>query len=96
MAGYTGVYYIDVGSYDDSSAGDYRLNVTAFQTPPVFTNDQIAEQLVSGYWGDGAHPFNVSTGGTITKPHCAHGGRAKSGADRRFEIWAQITGTQLP
>ena len=40
-ANYTGVFYIDVGAYDSDpngpgdTAGDYRLNVTAFQQPPV-------------------------------------------------------------
>ena len=92
MAGYTGVYYIDVGSWEDSSAGDYRLNVTAFQDPPVFTNDQIAEQLVSGYWGDGAHPFEVAPGGTITVNVTALTAAGQNLALTALANWAQITG----
>jgi len=92
MAGYTGVYYIDVGSWEDSSAGDYRLNVTAFQDPPVFTNDQIAEQLVSGYWGDGAHPFEVAPGGTITVNVSALTTAGQNLALTALANWAQITG----
>ena len=32
-AGTSGVYYIDVGAFDDAGAGTYQLTVTAFQAP---------------------------------------------------------------
>jgi hypothetical protein len=92
VANYTGVYYIDVGSFEESSAGDYRLNVTAFQTPPIFTNDQIAQQLTSGYWGDGAHPFNVSSGGTITVNILGLTAAGQNLARKALQNWSEITG----
>ena len=34
--------------------------------PPIGTNDQIAQQLTSGYWGGQVHNWAVAQGGTIT------------------------------
>lgn len=91
-ATYTGVYYIDVGSWNDAGTGDYQLNVTAFQTPPVFSNDQIAEQLASGYWGDGEHPFNVTSGGSLTVNLTALNTAGLALARAALQSWSQITG----
>ena len=69
-ATYTGIYYIDVGSYESPQSpggtGDYQLNVTTWSPPPVWTNDQIAQQLVTGYWGDGMHRFVLDQTRTLT------------------------------
>jgi serralysin len=66
-----GTYYIDVGAWHDQSSGSYTLSVSTYVPPPVATNDQIADQLINGYWdanyGPGnAHHFNVTQGGQIT------------------------------
>ena len=104
-ANYTGVFYIDVGAYDSDpngpgdTAGDYRLNVTAFQQPPVGTTDQIAQQLVSGYWGDGEHPFDVESGrhdhGQSHRPDCRRPKSCPAGAsnlvgDYRPELFGSV------
>ena len=89
----TGAYYIDVGAYDNSGAGDYQLTVAAFQPPTqVWTNDQIAQQLVSGYWGDGQHPFNVSSGGSLTVNITALNAAGQALARQALTIWSEITG----
>ena len=62
----TGTFYIDVGSFQDQYTGTYQLSVQPYVPPPVATNDQIADQLVNGYWGGDSHHFNVTQGGTIT------------------------------
>ena len=62
----TGTYYIDVGSWDDKFTGTYQVSVQPYVQPPLATNDQIAAQLVSGFWGGDVHHFNVTQGGTIT------------------------------
>ena len=67
-ASYTGVYYIDVGAWDDDPngpgdyTGNYQVSVTSFTPPVVGTNDQIANQLTNGYWGGSSHHFNVTPG----------------------------------
>ena len=90
----TGVYYyIDVGAFDDAGAGDYQLTVTAFQTPTaVWTNDQIAHQLVSGYWADGQHPFNVSSGGSLTVNIIGLNSAGQALARQALQTWKEITG----
>jgi Ca2+-binding RTX toxin-like protein len=65
-ATYSGVYYIDVGAYADQYSGTYQVSVQSYSPPPLATNDQIADQLVNGYWGGDRHHFNVTQGGTIT------------------------------
>jgi hypothetical protein len=91
-AGYTGVFYIDVGAFNNEGAGDYQLNVTAFQTPPVWTNDQIAQQLSSGYWGGGQHPFNVSSGGSLTVNITGLNAAGQALARQALRTWSEITG----
>ena len=56
----SGTYYIDVGAWNEDYAGQYQLSVTTYVPPSVWTYDQIADQLTSGYWGGTAHRFNVS------------------------------------
>ena len=46
-----------------SAGGGVQLTVV---TPPVYSYDQIADQLVDGYWNGDWHHFAVSQGGTIT------------------------------
>ncbi|HEX8840257.1 MAG TPA: PPC domain-containing protein, partial [Sphingomicrobium sp.] len=50
QAAYTGTYYLDASAYDSSSTGTYQISVQPFTPPPIATNDQIADQLASGYW----------------------------------------------
>ncbi len=91
-ASYTGVYYIDVGAWNEEGAGDYQLNVTAFQTPPVFTNDQIADQLSSGYWGGVQHPFNVTSGGSLTVNIIGLNAAGQALARQALQSWSEIIG----
>ena len=92
-AGTSGVYYIDVGAFDDAGAGTYQLAVTAFQAPTaVWTNDQIAQQLVSGYWADGQHPFNISSGGSLTVNITGLNAAGQALARQALQTWEEITG----
>ncbi|GAA4742149.1 hypothetical protein GCM10023264_04090 [Sphingomonas daechungensis] len=101
QASYTGVYYIDVGAYQDpnnpndpypGSTGDYQVNVTAYQTPPVWTNDQIANQLASGYWGGTAHKFVLDATRTLTVDITGLTPEGQALARAALQTWSQITG----
>lgn len=89
----TGTYYLDVGGFG-SGTGDFTL--TAFTTPPLaaFTNDQIADQLLNGYWGGAANArhFNVAPGGTITFNVTALTAAGQTLARAAFELWSDATG----
>lgn len=65
-ATYSGTYYIDVGAWNDQATGDYSVSVQPYTPPPIGTNDQIADQLVSGYWNGSSHHYAVTQGGSIT------------------------------
>ncbi|UVO54905.1 M10 family metallopeptidase C-terminal domain-containing protein [Sphingomonas sp. SUN039] len=95
----TGTYYLDVGTYSGSnppptgaSTGSFIL--TAFTTPPLvlFTNDQIATQLSSGYWGGSTHHFNVAPGGTLTYNLGTISAAAMNLAREAFNLWSDVTG----
>lgn len=103
-ATYTGVYYIDVGAYQDpddptdpypGSTGDYQLKVTAYETPPVWTNDQIAEQLASGYWGDGTHRFVLDETRTLTFNVTGLTAAGQNLAREALRTWGEITGIKF-
>ena len=91
-ADYTGVFYIDVGAWDNQGAGDYQLAVTAFQMPPVFTNDQIADQLARDYWDGSELRFNVSTGGSLTVNIAGLNAAGQNLARQALQTWSEITG----
>lgn len=57
----TGTYYIEADSWDGQSSGEYTLSVAEAQPLEVFTLDQIADQLTSGYWDGAERSFSVST-----------------------------------
>lgn len=71
---YTGTYYIDASAWKDPNApadgytgtGTYTVAVQPYTPPPLGTNDQIAQELISGYWGGDVHHWNVKQGGTLT------------------------------
>ena len=61
----SGVYYLDVGGYQ-SLVGNYNLIAQQAAALPTYTNDQISNQLINGYWnfaGSSAHHWNVAPGG---------------------------------
>jgi serralysin len=71
-------------------------------TLPVFSNDQIATQLTTGYWnyvaaanpGSGVTPnhWNVSTGGSLTVNIEALAANSKFFAIEALKTWSEVTG----
>jgi hypothetical protein len=103
----SGTYYIDAGGYDSTSAdwnpnaatpnnlGNYILSVQPYTPPPVWSYDQIAGQLVSGYWaseGQGARHFAVSQGGSITVNYSTLTSAEQSLAIAALGEWSDIIG----
>ena len=62
----SGTYYIDVGAWDDQYAGTYKVSAQLYTPPPLATNDQIANQLTTGFWNGDTHHWAVTQGGTLT------------------------------
>jgi Ca2+-binding RTX toxin-like protein len=104
----TGTYYIDAGGYDSTSAdwnpsnatpnnlGSYTLSVQPYTPPPVWNYDQIANQLVNGYWnaqgGDVAHHWAVTQGGTITVNYSTLTAAEQTLAIAALQEWTDIIG----
>ena len=73
-ATYSGTYYIDIAAWvppPDSPdypgyTGTYTLSVSPYTPPPLATTQQVANQLVNGYWNGDDHHFTVTQGGSIT------------------------------
>jgi serralysin len=94
-AGYSGTYYIDVAAFDDDYSGTYQLSVQPYTPPPLATNDQIATQLVYGYWGGDSHHFNVTQGGTITVNITALTPVGQTLARAALAQWSDIIGVNF-
>jgi hypothetical protein len=105
----TGTYYIDAGAWDTSSVnpwtstaepnytgvGTYTLSVQPYSPPPLWTYDQIANQLINGYWTTqqtSAHHFDVTQGGTITVNYSALTSAEQTLAIAALAEWSDIIG----
>ncbi|EDL48477.1 M10 family metallopeptidase C-terminal domain-containing protein [Erythrobacter sp. SD-21] len=53
----TGTYYIEANSWNGQSIGEYTLSVSEAQPLELYSLDQIANQLTSGYWGGNERAF---------------------------------------
>jgi Ca2+-binding RTX toxin-like protein len=103
-----GTYYIDAGGFDTTSAdwdpnnatpnnlGSYTLSVQPYTPPGVWSYDQIANQLVKGYWnaqgGDVAHHWAVTQGGTITVNYSTLTAAEQNLAIHALAEWSDIIG----
>lgn len=102
VAEYSGVYFIDVAAWADpqnplqsypGATGDYQLTVTAFQNPPIYNNDQIANQLTIGYWGDGSvHRFILDGTRSLTVDLTGLTPAGANLARQALQMWSDITG----
>ena len=88
----TGTYYIDAGAWQDNYVGDYQLNVTTYVAPSVWTYDQIADQLIRGYWGGTQHRFNVAPGGQLTVNLTALTPEGQTLARGALATWTDVIG----
>ena len=91
----TGTYYIDAGAWQDNYTGNYQLQVTPYTPPSLWTYDQIANQLVSGYWGGATHRFNVSPGGQLTVNVTALTPAGQNLARAALAAWTDVTGIRF-
>ena len=94
-ASYTGTYYIDVGSAPENQTGSYELSVLPYVLPPLGTLDDIADVMVSGFWGGEVHHFDVTQGGTITVNLTALTSEGRSIARTALGLWTDIIGVNF-
>ncbi|MCA3278320.1 MAG: M10 family metallopeptidase C-terminal domain-containing protein [Roseomonas sp.] len=90
----TGRYYLDVGAYNDAGSGGYRLTISpvAAPTTPTYTLDQIADYLITGYWGYfGAHRWDTTSDNIVTYNLSALTSEGQTLARAAFQTWANVT-----
>ena len=90
----SGTYYLDVGGWANSQRGDYLVQARVAEPLPLFNNDQIADQLLNGYWGGpaGAHTFDVGPGGTISVNVSALTTEGQFLAREALNLWSDVLG----
>jgi serralysin len=86
----SGRYYLDVGAWNESYAGGYRLSI-AEPTFPTYTLDQVADFLTAGYWGGSGHRWDTSGDNIITYNITALTGAGQTLARAAFQAWANVT-----
>ena len=91
----SGTFYIDVGAFSNSSYGTYQLSVAPYTPPPLATNDQIANQLVSGYWDGDSHHWAVTQGGTLTVNISTLNASEQTLARAALQEWTDIIGVHF-
>lgn len=91
----SGTYYVDVGAWNNESAGAYELQVVPFTPPPIATVQTFANQLLTGYWGGTSRKFAVSPGGTLTFNISQLTSDGQNLARNALNLWSDVTGIQF-
>jgi serralysin len=91
----SGTYFIDVGAWNENYTGNYTVSVSVYTPPPLATMDQIANQLVEGYWGGDDHHFNVTQGGSLTVNLTALTPAGQNLAREALKLWSDVIGVQF-
>jgi serralysin len=91
----SGTYFIGVGGFSDSRTGEYQLSVTPVTLPPLWTLDQMADQLVYGFWGGSSHSFNVTQGSNLTVNITSLTAEGQFFARAALGMWSDILGVNF-
>ncbi len=87
----TGTHYIDVSGFS-SSTGTFNLTAFSVPTPPLYSNDQIATQLTTDFWGGQMRRFDITAGGTLTFNIGALTSAGQWLARQALDLWSDATG----
>lgn len=86
----TGRYYLDVGAWNENYVGGYRLAISVYD-PQIYSLDQIADFLTTGYWGDAGHRWDTSTDNIVTYNITALTVAGQNLARAAFQAWSNVT-----
>ena len=89
-----GTYYIEASAFNDLGEGEYTLEVSESVPLELYNYDQIAGQLIDGYWGGNPRSFNI-TGGQLTYNITSISGPAQILAVAALELWSDVTGIEF-
>ena len=86
----SGLYFLDVGAWNEDYVGGYRLAISEFTTP-AYSLDQIADFLTTGFWNSGGHRWDTSGDNVITYNVTALTAAGQTLARAAFQTWANVT-----
>ena len=86
----SGLYFLDVGAWNEDYVGGYRLAISEFTTP-AYSLDQIADFLTTGFWNSGGHRWDTSGDNVITYNVTALTNEGQTLARAAFQTWANVT-----
>lgn len=78
--------------YGDPASGGIAGGEGIESSMPVYTYDQIADQLTSGYWGGSTRAFDVSSGGTLYVDITGLTANGQAMARQALDAWSVVTG----
>jgi serralysin len=90
VASGSGRYYLDVGAWDEKYVGGYRLTINEYM-PPIYNLDEVADFLITGYWGAPGHRWDTSSDNIITYNLTALTSPGQVLARAAFQAWANVT-----
>jgi serralysin len=85
----SGLYFLDVGAWNEDYVGGYRLAISEF-TVPVYSLDQIADFLTTDFWNSGGHRWDTSGDNVITYNVTALTAEGQTLARAAFQAWANV------
>jgi hypothetical protein len=93
----TGTYYIDVAAWNEAYAGTYKVSVSTYSPPPLWSNNQIVNQLLVDFWGDGqSHSFALTSARTISVNLTGLTAEGANLARAALAAWSEIIGVSFP
>jgi hypothetical protein len=93
----TGTYYIDVAAWNEAYAGTYKVSVSTYSPPPLWSNDQIVNQLLVDFWGDGqSHSFALTAARSISVNLSGLTTDGANLARAALAAWSEIIGVSFP
>ena len=86
----SGLYFLDVGAWNEDYVGGYRLAISEF-TMPTYSLDEVAGFLTTGYWNSGGHRWDTHDDNIITYNVTALTAAGQTLARAAFQTWANVT-----
>ena len=86
----SGLYFLDVGAWNEDYVGGYRLAISEF-TMPAYSLDQIADFLTTGFWNSGGHRWDTRDDNIVTYNVTALTNEGQTLARAAFQTWANVT-----
>ncbi len=95
----SGTYYIEVTGFRDRYAGDYAVEVGPAQLLPTYTDLQVADYLIAGFWEENNQTANVAfdlgVDGALTVDITELTAEGQQFAIWALEAWTYVSGIEF-